>query len=185
MAIPKKTLEDLEFDVVVENILSYCVTSHGKEKLKSLGITHDKLKLGQTVVKVDPKYFRPTEVDLLIGDPTKANTKLGWKPKYELKDLVKEMTISMPYAIKAGNLWHIKTDISAKLKPKQTLQPIIAALHPTPAVCGLPKQAAKDFITAFEGYDREYYSGFLGELNSDLASLKSKQSDLFVNLRCM
>ena len=102
-----------------------------------------------------------------------------------LEDLVKEMTISMPYAIKAGNLWHIKTDISAKLKPKQTLQPIIAALHPTPAVCGLPKQAAKDFITAFEGYDREYYSGFLGELNSDLASLKSKQSDLFVNLRCM
>ena len=46
---------------------------------------------GQEVVKVDPKYFRPTEVELLIGNPSKANTKLGWKPKYELPELVKEM----------------------------------------------------------------------------------------------
>jgi len=46
---------------------------------------------GTEVVVVDPKYFRPTEVELLIGDPTKANTKLGWKPKYDLAMLVKEM----------------------------------------------------------------------------------------------
>jgi len=43
------------------------------------------------VVAVDEKYFRPTEVDLLIGDPTKAKTKLGWSPKYDLDALVKEM----------------------------------------------------------------------------------------------
>jgi GDPmannose 4,6-dehydratase len=43
---------------------------------------------------VDPKYYRPTEVDLLIGDPTKAMTKLAWKPKYDLARLVKEMVIS-------------------------------------------------------------------------------------------
>jgi GDPmannose 4,6-dehydratase len=48
----------------------------------------------QEVVRVDPKYFRPTEVDLLIGDPTKANTKLGWKPKYDLPALVREMVQS-------------------------------------------------------------------------------------------
>lgn len=42
-------------------------------------------------VAVDPQYFRPTEVDLLIGDPTKANTKLGWYPKYDLKGLIKDM----------------------------------------------------------------------------------------------
>lgn len=53
-----------------------------------------KLQAGQVVVKVDPKYYRPTEVDLLIGDPTKAMTKLGWKPKYDLKALVKEMVSS-------------------------------------------------------------------------------------------
>jgi GDPmannose 4,6-dehydratase len=43
------------------------------------------LEIGKIVVKVDPKYFRPTEVDLLLGDPTKANSKLGWKPKYNLE----------------------------------------------------------------------------------------------------
>jgi GDPmannose 4,6-dehydratase len=50
-----------------------------------------KLEIGKVVVKVDPKYFRPTEVDLLLGDPSKAMTKLGWKPKYDLAALVKEM----------------------------------------------------------------------------------------------
>jgi GDPmannose 4,6-dehydratase len=46
---------------------------------------------GQVVVKVDPKYYRPTEVDLLVGDSTKARKKLGWAPKYDLKKLIKEM----------------------------------------------------------------------------------------------
>ena len=49
------------------------------------------IPIGQTVVSVDPVYFRPTEVELLIGDPTKANTKLGWRPKYSLAELVSEM----------------------------------------------------------------------------------------------
>ncbi|SFE26544.1 GDPmannose 4,6-dehydratase [Chitinophaga sp. CF118] len=48
-------------------------------------------KPGQEVVVIDPRYFRPTEVELLIGDPSKAQTKLGWKPKYDLPALVKEM----------------------------------------------------------------------------------------------
>jgi GDPmannose 4,6-dehydratase len=47
--------------------------------------------LGMEVVKVDPKYFRPTEVDLLLGDPTKSKTQLGWVPKYDLPLLVQEM----------------------------------------------------------------------------------------------
>ena len=50
-----------------------------------------KLEEGRIIVKVHPKYYRPTEVDLLLGDPTKAMTKLGWKPKYDLAALVKEM----------------------------------------------------------------------------------------------
>ncbi len=48
-------------------------------------------KIGQVVIQIDPNYFRPTEVDLLIGDNTKAKTKLGWKPKYSLSMLIKEM----------------------------------------------------------------------------------------------
>ena len=49
------------------------------------------IKVGTEVLSVDPKYYRPTEVDLLIGDPTKANTKLGWTPEFDLKSLVKDM----------------------------------------------------------------------------------------------
>lgn len=49
------------------------------------------LEIGKIVVKIDPTYFRPTEVDLLIGDSTKCKEKLGWKPKYDLQGLVKEM----------------------------------------------------------------------------------------------
>jgi len=49
------------------------------------------VKIGREVVVVDARYFRPTEVDLLIGDPTKANTKLGWVPEYDLEQLINEM----------------------------------------------------------------------------------------------
>jgi GDPmannose 4,6-dehydratase len=49
------------------------------------------LELGKEVLSIDPSYFRPTEVDLLIGDPTKAKTKLGWVPKHDLGSLVKDM----------------------------------------------------------------------------------------------
>ena len=45
-------------------------------------------------MRIDPKYYRPTEVDILIGDPTKAKTKLGWQPKYDLKSLVNDMVTS-------------------------------------------------------------------------------------------
>ncbi|MDN3686537.1 GDP-mannose 4,6-dehydratase [Cyclobacterium jeungdonense] len=59
-----------------------------------LGTSHFKVKKGDVLVKIDPAYFRPTEVDLLIGDPTKAMTKLDWKPKYDLKMLVEDMVLS-------------------------------------------------------------------------------------------
>lgn len=52
------------------------------------------IEIGKVVVKVDSDYYRPTEVDLLIGDPSKANTKLNWKPNYDLNLLVKEMVAS-------------------------------------------------------------------------------------------
>lgn len=52
------------------------------------------LEIGKIVVRIDTRYYRPTEVDLLIGDPTKAKTQLGWKPKYDLAAMVKEMVES-------------------------------------------------------------------------------------------
>lgn len=62
-----------------------------KAYVKSCSNPDFMIEEGKEVLAVDPKYFRPTEVDLLIGDATKAYTKLGWKPEYDLKDLVKDM----------------------------------------------------------------------------------------------
>jgi len=65
-----------------------------KAYVKSCSNPEFQLEEGKEVLAVDPKYFRPTEVELLIGDATKANTKLGWTPEYDLQDLVKEMMAS-------------------------------------------------------------------------------------------
>lgn len=84
--------------------------------------------------------------------------------------------------VKAGNLLHLKSKISGKIATntdKGYLKKVIMALHPTPAVCGFPKEVAKQFILENEYYDREFYTGFLGELNLNATST------LFVNLRCM
>jgi len=67
------------------------VKSINTDRLRELNIENNKLQVGDEVVAVDPKYFRPTEVDLLLGDPTKAEQKLGWKREYKLKELVNDM----------------------------------------------------------------------------------------------
>jgi len=71
-----------------------------QQRMVELGLNADALKFGQTIVKIDPKYFRPTEVDLLIGDATKAKEKLGWVPKYDLKALVEDMVQSDLHLVK-------------------------------------------------------------------------------------
>lgn len=96
-----------------------------------------------------------------------------------LKYEVSEISVSNPYTIKAGNLLHIKTDISGNIGKNADLKQLISVLHPTPAVCGFPAQEAKKFILENENYDREFYSGYLGELNYN------NKTDLFVNLRCV
>lgn len=101
-----------------------------------------------------------------------------------LNEYVSEVKVSEPYTMQAGNLLHIKTDIEAALHAPSDLKEVIALLHPTPAVCGFPKWKAKEFILANEGYDREFYSGFLGELNHDFEK-SSNATELYVNLRCM
>jgi GDPmannose 4,6-dehydratase len=59
--------------------------------IKSSANPNFAFEVGQEVIKIDPSYFRPTDVDLLIGDNTKAKTLLGWEPKYTLSMIVKEM----------------------------------------------------------------------------------------------
>tara|TARA_B100000767_G_C19778651_1_gene544515 strand:- start:15851 stop:16879 length:1029 start_codon:yes stop_codon:yes gene_type:complete len=78
---------------------------------------------------------------------------------------------------RAGALWHLKTDLKIK-HPNLKLPNIIKALHPTPAVGGVPKDLSIKFINKNEGYDRKFYTGFLGPFEAN------NQADLFVNLRC-
>lgn len=61
------------------------------EQSTSQQLNESTLTEGQTILEVDPSYFRPTEVDLLLGDPTKAKQQLGWEPEYDLKALVHDM----------------------------------------------------------------------------------------------
>ncbi len=84
---------DIEFSGKDENEKGVIINVD-EEAVQRLGLNAEGLKLGQTVVRVDPKYFRPTEVDLLLGDPTKSKTQLGWEPKYDLPALVQDMILS-------------------------------------------------------------------------------------------
>ena len=97
----------------------------------------------------------------------------------KLKNVASNVLVSKPYSLKAGSIWHIKTDISGTLNSDSSLKEVIQLLHPTPAVCGFPKERSKAFILENENYDRTFYTGFLGELNME------DRTDLFVNLRCM
>jgi len=92
---------------------------------------------------------------------------------------VNELIVTDAETVKAGNLVHLKSLISGELTADFQVSDLIKTLHPTPAVCGLPKDKTIDFILKNEGYNRKYYAGFLGEYN------KENLTDLFVNLRCL
>jgi len=95
---------------------------------------------------------------------------------------LREFTETGPRTVVAGNLMHLRTDITVDMQavPFPTLgTDLLGLLHPTSAVCGMPKAPATNFILQHEGYDRAYYSGFLGPVQID------GESHIFVNLRCM
>lgn len=96
-----------------------------------------------------------------------------------LKPYVDDMQTVGPRTAKAGNLYHLCTDFSFTIKPNVKDSQLIESLHPTPAVCGLPKEAALSAIKSFETISRGYYSGFCGPWNIH------DESHLYVSLRCM
>ena len=112
---------------------------------------------------------------------------------------VSELNILDRTSIKAGNLWHLRTKLTGTLL-KGHLSKIVVKLHPTPAVCGMPMSATKAFIEKNENYNREYYTGYLGELNFKIEKDRTRNrrnqenkayrsiktnTTFFVNLRCM
>lgn len=87
-------------------------------------------------------------------------------------------SVNAPYTVQAGPLIHLRSDLDFTLQT-HGIGDVIEQLHPTPAVCGFPKQTAYHFIQQHEGYSRGYYSGFIGFLSPN------ETSHLYVNLRCM
>lgn len=84
-----------------------------------------------------------------------------------------------PRTIYSGDLAHLKSEFRFQLSENDRVGDVLKILHPTPAVCGFPKDKAFDFILANEQYNRSYYSGFVGLLDPN------KETNLYVNLRCM
>ncbi|SEB83683.1 isochorismate synthase [Tenacibaculum sp. MAR_2009_124] len=142
----------------------------------------------ETLVKINNDYF---ETMSLAGTlPYIENTIPKWTSKEieeqqfvtdyiveKLAPLCKTLNTDKTETIKAGTLLHLKTKIEGKLAVSNS--ELIKTLHPTPAVCGLPKDSSKQFIIKNENYNRSFYTGFLGELNMN------NVTELFVNLRCM
>ncbi|MBR5038909.1 MAG: chorismate-binding protein [Prevotella sp.] len=102
-----------------------------------------------------------------------------------LEHFSSQITEEGPYTARAANLVHLRSDFNFVMEDTQRIGELIRSLHPTPAVCGLPKQQAFDFIRRNESQSRQYYSGFSGPLNLSPDSPKDAQTHLFVSLRCM
>jgi isochorismate synthase len=187
----KESLDLVDFDVTAafENLVQLYPTTfvycfHHPKIGTWLGATPEQL------LKAKGQEFRT--IALAGTQKDKGSNEVVWPQKEQeeqqyvtdyivekVKNVASELVVSKPYSLKAGSIWHIKTDISGSLNSSSNLREVLQLLHPTPAVCGFPKENSKAFILENEKYDRTFYTGFLGELNID------DQTDLFVNLRCM
>jgi GDPmannose 4,6-dehydratase len=97
-----------DFVIMAFNEVGVTLTFDGEQEKETATVAacaHPlyQIALGTVVLRVDPEYYRPTEVDLLIGDPTKSKTQLGWKPQYDLAAMVKEMVASDLEILKRGS----------------------------------------------------------------------------------
>lgn len=124
---------------------------------------------------------------------TAANLKTGWGDKEKEEQAIVSRYIGQsvarvtkqppvvkgPVTATAGNLLHLLTTFTYNNVPADKWPQLVKALHPTPAVAGLPQRAAIQFITSAEPNPRSFYSGYLGPVNLD------GRINLFVNLRCM
>jgi isochorismate synthase len=145
----------------------------------------------ETLLKTEGNSF---ETMSLAGTQLYQNSqKVVWKKKEvdeqqlvthfiedQLKYIATDLQIKMTDTVRAGDLLHLQTKFFGKfIQKNDSLKTFIKALHPTPAVCGLPRNETRNFILNNETYPRTFYTGFLGEMNLN------NKSELFVNLRCM
>lgn len=157
----------------------------------------------ESLFSLEKKTFRT--MALAGTQKYEEDTKVVWSDKEKeeqsmvtdflentLEKVVPILMISRPATVKAGNVLHLKTEVGGTINTRLCDIPcLIKKLHPTPAVCGLPKETSKTFIKENENYDREFYTGFLGEINfnddtfNDNTKVSDSYADLYVNLRCI
>ena len=166
----------------------------------------------ETLLKIEGRHF---SIMALAGTQDYLGTlNVEWQDK-ELQEqqyvtdfildsiapTVADVKVSGVETVKAGNLLHLRTLIKGNINLQAlNFKTLLHNLHPTPAVCGLPKDKAKAFILKHENYDRAFYTGFLGELNFNIKAkprtghrnienrayaMAKKSTQLYVNLRCM
>ena len=156
----------------------------------------------ETLLKTKGAYFKTMSlagtqkytdtIDVSWGDKEIKEQQIVTKHIGESLDGLM-LEVSETYTRKAGNLLHLCNDIKGHLPRGNSLKDLIEKLHPTAAVCGLPRKEVQEFILKQEDYDRSFYTGYLGELNVRDENFESfeegisaaAQSNLFVNLRCM
>ncbi len=145
----------------------------------------------ETLLKLKGRYF--STMSLASTRPYENTLEVAWNTKEieeqslvtdfieaELSVVSENYTAHPRETVRAGNVVHLRTLLTGEVKnEKEGLSDLIRALHPTPAVCGMPRESAMKFILSEEGYSRTYYTGFLGEVHLD------GSSELYVNLRCM
>jgi len=146
----------------------------------------------ETLVKVKDKELQTMSLAATL--PYMDNEKPNWGEKeIEEQQMVSEyigdklahamqrLEIDPAESVKAGKLWHLRSEVHGTMSSNLKVSQIIRALHPTPAVCGIPTNEAQEFIHKNENYKRTFYTGFLGELNLRFQG----ELSLYVNLRCM
>jgi isochorismate synthase len=166
----------------------------------------------ETLIKIEGNQFETMalagtqnycgKLDVIWGDKEKEEQQFVTDYIIDnLKENSNTLKISEVETFKAGNVLHLLTRIKGTFDhEKHKFKIFLNGLHPTPAICGIPRLAAYQFIINNENYNREYYTGFLGELNlkekitrnsnrrnveNNAYSTVKKVSDLYVNLRCM
>ncbi|MDF0708428.1 chorismate-binding protein [Flagellimonas okinawensis] len=146
----------------------------------------------ETLVRIKDKELRTMSLAATL--PYEENKSPQWGDKEvqeqqmvseyigdKLAHTVQRLEIDEAESVRAGGLWHLRSEVRGTMLPDLEVGKVIRALHPTPAVCGIPTAEAQQFIRANENYNRTFYTGFLGEINLN----SQGELSLFVNLRCM
>ncbi|WP_246454799.1 chorismate-binding protein [Hyunsoonleella aquatilis] len=166
----------------------------------------------ETLLKIEGRQF--SMMSLAGTQSFEGTTDITWKAKEleeqqfvtdfileNIEPYIQNIKVSETQTVRAGNLLHLNTQINGVLNPEiLDFKEVLKSLHPTPAVCGVPKADAQRFILDNEKYNREFYTGFLGELNFETKSkprtgrrnvenraytFNKTSTQLYVNLRCM